>query len=130
MLYSELEAFARFDDLITIEQFGRDCFVGNEPNEEDILAAQEGLSEVRAIIASGDWDMVILDEANMAALFGLFTVEDLLDLMDNKPHSLELVITGRNTDPRVMLQADLVTEMREIKHYYTQGVQARVGIES
>jgi cob(I)alamin adenosyltransferase len=130
MVYSELEAFARFDDLITIEQYGHDCFVGNEPSEEDILAAQEGLSEVRAVITSGDWDMVVLDEANVAALFGLFTVEDLLDLMNNKPHGLELVITGRNADPRVMRQADLVTEMREIKHYYAQGVRARVGIES
>jgi cob(I)alamin adenosyltransferase len=74
--------------------------------------------------------MVILDEANIAVLFGLFPVEELLGLLDDKPQALELVITGRHADPRVIERADLVTEMREIKHYYTQGVQARVGIES
>jgi cob(I)alamin adenosyltransferase len=130
MAYSELEAFARFDDLITVEQYGRGCFIRHKPSAEDIAAAQDGLQQVRAVIASCAWDMVILDEASIAVLFGLFSVEDLLELIDNKPSSLELVITGRHADPRVIERADLVTEMREIKHYYTEGVQARAGIES
>ena len=82
------------------------------------------------MIASCAWDLVILDEANIAVLFGLLGVEDLLDLIDHKPRSLELVITGRHADPRVIERADLVTEMREIKHYYAKGVQARAGIEN
>jgi len=127
--YSELEAFARFDDLITIKQYGRGCFIRREPTAEDVAAAQDGLEEVRAVVASCAWDLVVLDEANIAVLFGLFGVEDLLDLIDSKPPSLELVITGRHADPRVIERADLVTEMREVKHYYTRGVQARVGIE-
>ena len=130
MVYSELEAFARFDDLITVEQYGRGCFIRHEPDDDDVAAARDGLEQVRHIIASCAWDLVILDEANIAVLFGLFDVEDLLELIDAKPPSLELVITGRHADPRVIERADLVTEMREIKHYYTQGVQARAGIES
>ncbi len=128
--YSELEAFARFDDLITVKQYGRGCFIRQEPTAEDVAAARDGLDEVRAVIASCAWDLVVLDEANIAVLFGLFGVEELLDLIDGKPQSLELVITGRHADPRVIDRADLVTEMREIKHYYARGVQARVGIES
>jgi cob(I)alamin adenosyltransferase len=128
--YSELEAFSRLDDLITVKQYGRGCFIRQTPTAEDVAAAQDGLDEVRAVIASGAWDLVILDEANIAVLFGLFNVEDLLDLIDGKPESLELVITGRHADPRVIERADLVTEMREIKHYCARGVQARVGIES
>jgi len=130
MVYSELAAFARFDDLIAIEQYGRDCFIRQEPTADDITAAQDGLEQVRDVIASCAWDLVILDEANIAVLFGLFGVEDLLDLIDRKSRSLELVITGRHADRRVIERADLVTEMREIKHYYAKGVQARTGIES
>jgi cob(I)alamin adenosyltransferase len=130
MVYSELEAFARFDDLVTVEQYGRGCFIRNQPTADDVNAAQKGLEQVRDVIASCAQDLVILDEANIAVLFGLFGVEDLLDLIDHKPQSLELVITGRHADPRVIERADLVTEMREIKHYYAKGVQARPGIES
>ena len=129
MAYSELEAFARFDDLITIEQFGRGCFIHNDPEQEDIASAQNGLEQAREMIASCTCDVVILDEANIAVLFGLFKVEDLIDLIDLKPESTELVITGRYADPRIIERADLVTEMREVKHYYSQGVQARLGIE-
>jgi cob(I)alamin adenosyltransferase len=130
MAYSELNAFARFDDLITIEQFGRGCFIHNKPTQEDIIAARNGLEQVRNMILSCTWDVVILDEANIALQFGLFTAEDLINMIEIKPTSMELVITGRNADPRIIERADLVTEMREIKHYYSQGVKARVGIES
>jgi cob(I)alamin adenosyltransferase len=130
MAYSELNAFARFDNLITIEQFGRGCFIHNKPTQEDIIAARNGLEQVRNMILSCTWDVVILDEANIALQFGLFTAEDLINMIEIKPTSMELVITGRNADPRIIERADLVTEMREIKHYYSQGVKARVGIES
>jgi cob(I)alamin adenosyltransferase len=131
MHYSELDAFERFADLITIEQFGRGCFVKGKPTQEDIEAAHKGLARAREVLVSGDYDVVILDEANICTLFGLFSVEELLELVDARPENIELVITGRRADPRVIERADLVTEMREIKHYYhTQGVKARKGIES
>ena len=74
--------------------------------------------------------MVILDEANIATHFGLFTVEELLETVDLAAGRVEIVITGRRADPRVIERADLVTEMREVKHYYAKGVMARRGIES
>ena len=81
------------------------------------------------MLCSGQYKIVILDEANIATYFKLFSVDDLLALFDLKPPDVELVITGRNVDPRVLERADLVTEMREIKHYYNRGVEARKGIE-
>lgn len=130
MKYSEIEAFERFADLITVKQYGRGCFIRNVPKEEDTRAASFGLEEVQRVLCSGGYRVIILDEANIATHFELFSVEDLLALIDLKPPDVELVITGRNVDPRVLERADLVTEMREVKHYFTRGVEARKGIES
>lgn len=130
MRYSEINAFERFDDLIEIHQFGRGCFILRKPTPEDAEAAQNGLCEVRKILAEGRHRLVILDEANIATFYNLFSVEDLLDVIDRKPQHVELVVTGRRADPRILERADLVTEMREVKHYYNQGVQARKGIEN
>ena len=74
--------------------------------------------------------MVILDEANIATRYNLFSPDELIELVRSKPEPMELVITGRNADPKVVALADLVTEMKEIKHYYNRGVQARAGIET
>ncbi len=130
MTYSELEALARFSDLITIEQYGRDCFIRKDLTEQDIQLARQGLAQVHEIVSCGHWDVLILDEATIATQFGLFTVDELLDLIDAKPESMEIVITGRHADTRIMARADLVTEMREVKHYYAAGVWARPGIEN
>ena len=73
--------------------------------------------------------IIILEEASVAAKCGLISVNDILDLISSKPENIELVITGRGTDPEVVEKADLVTEMKEIKHYFQKGVPARVGIE-
>jgi len=129
MEYSELEAIKRFDDLITLKQFGRGCFIYEKPEEEDIKLAAAGLKETKEIIISGKYDLVILDEANIAVYYNLFSAQDLLNVMDKKPEQVELVITGRYADPKVIERADLVTEMKEIKHYYSNGVTARRGIE-
>ncbi len=128
--YSELKSFALFGDQIKIRQYGQGGFIRGKPSEGDIHAAQNGLQEVRREIGSGAWDVVILDEANIATHFCLFAVEDLLEIVDTKPESMELVITGRKADPRIIERADLVTEMKEIKHYYQKGLPARKGIEN
>jgi cob(I)alamin adenosyltransferase len=127
--YSELHAFTRFSDLITIRQFGRQCFIFNKPEEEDFHVARRGLEEIRRVVRSGKYKLVILDEANIATYYELFAVNDLIDIIDTKPLDVELVITGRGVDERIIERADLVKEMREVKHYYHQGVLARVGIE-
>lgn len=129
MEYSELRAMEKLSQFITIKQYGRDCFIYKEPEQADIDVAREGLQEVRQIMASGEYQMIILDEASIATYYNLFTVDELLDFIRAKPEDVELIITGRKADPRIIEEADLVTEMKEIKHYYEQGVQARDGIE-
>lgn len=126
MHYSELGAMEKLSESITIKQYGRDCFIFREPEKENIQAAQEGLRE---IMRSGKYQMIILDEANIATYYNLFSVDELLDFIRAKPEEVELVITGRMADLRIIGEADLVTEMKEIKHYYQKGVQARDGIE-
>ena len=127
--YSEIRALERFSDLIRIEQYGLGRFVKGQPTDEEIQAAQKGLKEVRKVMLSGEYDVIIVEEGNVAASCGLFEVQKLLELISQKPDDLELVITGRGASPEVIEQADLVTEMKEIKHYYQEGVAARVGIE-
>ncbi len=127
--YSEIKALERFSDLITIEQYGIKGFVKGKPAPEDIAASKKGLEKIKSIVASGAYDLVILEEGNVAVMCGLFDVQELIDIIDVKPDNMELVITGRGADPRVIERADLVTEMKEIKHYYQKGVNARVGIE-
>lgn len=129
MRYSEHIALDKLADYITVKQYGRECFIKDAPKQEDISAAQEGLLEVREIMLLGKYQVIVLDEANIATHYNLFSVEDLLDLIRLKPDDVELVITGRYADPRIIEAADLVTEMKEAKHYYQKGVSARDGIE-
>ncbi|MDL1963630.1 MAG: cob(I)yrinic acid a,c-diamide adenosyltransferase [Deltaproteobacteria bacterium] len=127
--YSEIKALKRFSDLITVEQFGSGCFIRGTPTSEDIECARKGIEKVKSIVSAGNYKMVILDEANVAVKLGLFPVEDLLSIMADKPEKVEIVITGRNADQRIIEKSDLVTEMKAIKHYFQQGVKARIGIE-
>lgn len=127
---SEISAFAHLGQAVTIRPFGRGCFIYDAPSEEDIRLAKAGLAEVRRVFAEGKHQLVILDEANVAVTVGLFPVERLIELIETKPANVELVLTGRGADARVIEKADLVTEMRAIKHYYTSGVHDRKGIES
>lgn len=127
--YSEIKALKRFDDLITIEQFGLGQFIKGVPSDEDIQAAAAGIAKIKQALSGDRYDVVIAEEGNTAAACGVFTVAALLELIDARPASVELVITGRGADPRVIARADLVTEMRAVKHYFEQGVVARVGIE-
>lgn len=126
---SEHKALERFDDLITVKQYGEPGFINGKPSAQDIALAQEALAELKHIVLNGEYEMVILEEANIATHFKLVDVADLLELVRNKPEHVELIFTGRYADPQLIEAADLVTEMREIKHYAKQGVSARIGIE-
>jgi cob(I)alamin adenosyltransferase len=128
--YSELDSFSLLKDTITLKQYGSESFIYNTPEAEDIELAQSGLAEIREILKEGQHKLVIMDEANIATYFGLFDVEELIEIIQSKPDHVELVLTGRYVDPKIVELADLVTEMREIKHYYNMGVMARVGIEN
>ena len=127
--YSEHNILATLSDSITIKQYGQGFFINRKPLKEDITAAREGLKEMEEIMCSGKYQLIILDEADIATCYNLFSVDELLDFIREKPKEVELVITGRKADPRIIEEADLVTEMKEIKHYYQKGVQARDGIE-
>jgi cob(I)alamin adenosyltransferase len=127
--YSEIKALKKFSDHITIRQFGQGRFIRGKPADEDIAAAQNGLNAVVSAVFSDEFDIVVIEEGNVAVTCGLLSVQDILDVISIKPEGVELVITGRGADPSVIEKADLVTEMKEIKHYYQKGVQARVGIE-
>ncbi len=130
MATSELRSLERLGDLITLRRYGRDAFVGPDPEEADLDAARRGLAECHEALASGRYRLVVLDEANLGPMLELFPVEALVDLIDARPHGVELVLTGRYAHPDVLARADLVTEMREVKHYYRRGVLARAGIET
>lgn len=127
--YSEHKALAKFPDQIAIKTYGRKVFIRGEPEEEDVRLAQEAVKEIAEIVTSGRHRLVVLDEANVAVHYGLIKVDQILDLIDRKDAGVELLITGRYADPRLIDRADLVTEMTEVKHYYHRGIQARVGIE-
>lgn len=129
MHYSELNALQRYRDLIKIKQYGRNCFITKRPDEIDIDLAQKGVMECRQILSDPNYRLVILDEIHIAVYFKLVSVDTLLDLIADKPHSTELILTGRYADEKIIEKADLVTEMREVKHYVHKGVRARVGIE-
>lgn len=127
--FSEIAALRRFGDMVTVRQYGRPEFVFGAPGDDDIAAAMRGLAEVREALVSGEYPVVILDEVNVAAHCGVLPLGDVLELLDARHGDVELVLTGRHADPRIIERADLVTEMREVKHYFTQGVPARKGID-
>jgi cob(I)alamin adenosyltransferase len=115
---------------VTIEQYGQGFFIKQEPTEEDIRLADEGIRKLHDAMTSGKYDVVIADEANCAVTAKLFSVDKLLELIDEKPESVELIFTGRGADQQLIDRADLVTEMKAVKHYYDNGVTARKGIEN
>ena len=127
--YGELDAL-RDHPLITIEQYGDiRCIRREEVTPEHIAQAQRGLEQARQAIRSGRYDIVVLDEVNVTVWFGLLTVEEVLVFLDERPTHVEVILTGRRAPQELIERADLVTEMREVKHYFAQGVQARTGIE-
>lgn len=126
---SEHKALERFSDLIEIRQYGTGFIRTEKPLPADIEAAEAGLQEVEKIIMAGHYDMVILDEINVAIYKKLIAIDDVLRLLNTKPAHVELILTGRYADEKIIERADLVTEMKEIKHYFSAGVGARLGIE-
>ena len=127
--YSELEVIARDLKNITVKQYGLGCFIVETPTIEDKEAARKGFDEIQRLIKSGKHDLIILDEVNIALYYKLIEVDELLALIREKPQDVELVLTGRYAPEEIIEAADLVTEMKEVKHYYQKGIEARKGIE-
>ncbi|PKL22989.1 MAG: cob(I)yrinic acid a,c-diamide adenosyltransferase [Spirochaetae bacterium HGW-Spirochaetae-3] len=134
MRYSEiatLEALAAAlgPERLVIRQYGRGCFIHRDPEKVDIDMAGDGLALARDALTSGRYGLVILDELNVAVKVGVVSEADALSLVAARPPETELVVTGRYATDAMLAAADLVTEMREIRHYYRKGVEARDGIE-
>ena len=130
--YGELEAAKKFDNF-TLIPMGKG-FVnlgGKKPDPEDIKLAEKTLKKGKESILSGEYRLVILDEVNYAVSYNLIKIEDVIDILKNKPDNVHVILTGRNAEtfPELIEIADLVTEMREVKHPYQKGINAQRGIE-
>lgn len=151
-VYSEHKILPQISPNLTLEAIGKPFFVVKEgsmpeeelakwrdkvvifppgkPPQEYVNIVAQGLAKAREAVSSGEYDLVVLDELNVALHFGLVTWEQVKEIIDMKKAGVELVLTGRGATPELIERADLVTEMKEIKHYYQQGVEARIGIEN
>ncbi len=127
--YGEIISVQKLDGFV-IEQFGRRDFVDRKnPAKIDIEFAHKALARAREIINKGNYDIVILDEINVALDWHLVEFKDVLEIIKNKPKNVELILTGRYAHPKIIELADLVTDMQEVKHPLLRGILARDGIE-
>ena len=127
--YGEVR-MARHIPGLTLVQYGRHSFVCRErPDPKDIALAQAGLNKARRAIARNVYDLVILDEINVAMDYGLVDADDVLAMLNAKPTETEIVLTGRNAPAKIRKKADLVSEIKDIKHPWRNNVKARPGVE-
>jgi len=126
----EMKALAVTNLPITIKQFGRRVFFKTRTCEPmDIHMAHQGLRYCEEAMESGTYDIIVLDEINMAIYFGLLKQDEVIELIERRPSHIHLILTGRKATKKLMDLADLVTDMKEVKHYYHRGVQAQRGLE-
>ncbi|HOJ95629.1 MAG TPA: cob(I)yrinic acid a,c-diamide adenosyltransferase [Methanospirillum sp.] len=116
-------------DTFVIEQYGTGNFIINDPTDEDRKQARTGLEHCRSILSSGHFDMVVLDEIILCVFYQLVTIEEIISMIRSRKPWVEVVLTGRKAPQELIDAADLVTEMKKIKHYFDRGVKARKGIE-
>lgn len=126
--YSELKTLKKIKN-IKVEQFGRRCFIKKTPDKKDIILARKGLEKIKQIIAKRNYDIVILDEINIALKLKLLDLKEVIKLIKKTPKNLELILTGRAAPSAILKIADLVSQIKEVKHYYKKGIKARKGIE-
>ncbi len=130
--YKELISINRYlNEYIKIEQFGLPEFhhTGEEPSKEEKKCAMDGVEAVKKAIHSKKYNIIILDEVNVLLHFKIIDKKYILEIIESKPENIELILTGRYAPEEIKEKADLITEMKEIKHYFKENVQARKGIE-
>ncbi len=128
--YGEVIAAEKYLPNLTTLQCGLDSFVmKNNPAPVDIELARQGLNLAKKAVSSGEYNMVILDEINVALDFKLISLEDVLEMIKNRPSNVDVILTGRYAPAEIIEIADTVSEVKEIKHHYTQGFKERAGIE-
>ncbi|MDR3282822.1 MAG: cob(I)yrinic acid a,c-diamide adenosyltransferase [Candidatus Methanoplasma sp.] len=126
--YGEHISASRIDNF-TILPLGLDHMASKVPRKEDMEVSEAALAKAEELIYSGKYDLVILDEINVAMSWGLVDADKVLDMLKKRPANIEVVLTGRGAPPPIIEYADLVTEMRPVKHPFNKGVHARKGIE-
>ncbi|MCX8070136.1 MAG: cob(I)yrinic acid a,c-diamide adenosyltransferase [Thermodesulfovibrionales bacterium] len=126
---SEHIALLKCFPALEFRQYGCGFIYGSQPSPNDITKARQGINEIREFVYKGTYDLIILDEANLAVHYNLFSVNDLLEIIDKKYESTEIVITGRYAHQKIIERADLVTDMICVKHYFEKGIRSRKGIE-
>lgn len=126
--YNEVLALEHCTNVLT-KQYGQRCFIENSPAEEDVSAAREGWAECREVMKAGEYGLVVLDELTIALHYRFLEMEGVMEGLRERDPSVEIVITGRYAPRELVGIADLVTDMHEIKHYYTQGVLSREGFD-
>ena len=126
--YNELKVLKSIKN-IKIEQYGKSCFIKKKPDKKDIALAKRGLERAREVISKRIYNLVILDEINIALNLKLLKLKDVVELIENAPKKIELILTGRYAHPKVLKIADLISEIKERRHYYRKGITARKGIE-
>lgn len=128
--YGELHSLAKFENL-EIKRFGRGVFIRDKENvtDEDIQLTRSGYELLKENISKDKYDLIVADEILGTLRYDLISVDEIKWLIENKNENVELVLTGRNAPQDLIDMADLVTEMKEVKHYFKKGVMARKGIE-
>ncbi|MFA5724974.1 MAG: cob(I)yrinic acid a,c-diamide adenosyltransferase [Candidatus Omnitrophota bacterium] len=126
--YCELASLRKLKS-IKVEQFGAACFLRRAPQKKDLDLAKKGLAAARKAINSRRYGLIVLDEINVALKLGLLSLPEVLALIKKTPRKVELVLTGRSAHPAIIKIADLVSEVKERKHYYKKGIRGRKGIE-
>jgi len=126
--YSELKMLKKIPN-IRFQQFGTACFIKRKVRKRDVELANRGLKQIEKIVARRLYDLIILDEINVALHFGLVGLNQIIRLLKSAPKDVELVLTGCRANPRILKLADLVSEIKDVKHYYKKGIKARRGIE-
>lgn len=130
--YNEVKSLQMLKEFISIVQVGKDDFVYKKvpPSDAEKLKIKNALDTAKTKMLSGEYDLIVLDEILVSIYFGLLDKEEVISFVDEKPDNVELILTGRYCPQEIIDKADLVTEMKEVKHYYEKGVLARKGIES
>jgi cob(I)alamin adenosyltransferase len=128
MAYNETKIADDYENL-TIEQLGKGCFIQRQPTNEDKIKAKASLKHCFNLYKSNKYDVIVLDELCIALYFKLFSTQEVIECFFNHKYDAEIVITGRNCPNVLIEKADLVTEMKEIKHYFSQGVNSRDGFD-
>ncbi|ATW27574.1 cob(I)yrinic acid a,c-diamide adenosyltransferase [Candidatus Formimonas warabiya] len=130
--YGELKSAQMMEPLITIEQYGKESMVdpGVLPETANVIMAKAGLDLCKKAMLSGSYDIVVFDEICYACFFRLINLKEIIEVIKAKPPAVEVILTGRYAPKELIALADLVTEMKEVKHYFRDGVMAREGIEN